>query len=354
MERLNCIVDEAAKDHLRALIRLKRSRNLPSCPNIILREGVRLHVSDWKATTDPTSRLRFHSSRHAVKMYLAEKDLLTPVGFELTDWRAMGKAIKESPPSFRLWVSKHVSGQCGVGKMMCRWGFWDSDECPLCSAPNETTRHIALCPDARIRNEAITLRHSFSQLLTALETHPEIQACFERVLRNPTLPFDQGTPSVIKLAATAQGRIGWHSTTEGRIASHWRTIQDSYYKSQGSRRTVDNWASGVVQGLLEFTQGLWKKRCELVHERDQQGLLLAQGRTLTDLLTTMLLTLPTDLLLGDRHLLTYRSKEQIHKLQPADKEIWLFSMRQALEEAKDERASENHGMRQTIREWLSG
>ena len=62
------------------------------------------------------------------------------------DWKAIGTAMKESSLYKRHFVSKHSTGNCGVGKMMKRWGFRTDDSCPQCKSPDESSPHVILCP----------------------------------------------------------------------------------------------------------------------------------------------------------------------------------------------------------------
>ena len=48
-----------------------------------------------------------------------------------------------------MWVAKHASGFCGVGRMMKIWGFWQEDTCPCCLLGKvETVGHLLHCPVA--------------------------------------------------------------------------------------------------------------------------------------------------------------------------------------------------------------
>lgn len=66
--------------------------------------------------------------------------------------------------------------------------------------------------------------------------------------------FTTYATNAIRLAAKEQDLIGWFATTEGRISTAWRAIQESHFLHTGSRHTANNWAAGVVvEGILEWT-----------------------------------------------------------------------------------------------------
>ncbi len=52
--------------------------------------------------------------------------------------------MKEATRQKRVYISKHVSGMCGVGKFMQRWKLQQDDLCPRCGKP-EDAAHVWLC-----------------------------------------------------------------------------------------------------------------------------------------------------------------------------------------------------------------
>ena len=64
---------------------------------------------------------------------------LPAMAYTLVDWDAIGAALESELPLFKLWASKQASKFCGVGKQMCKAGFWTHNQCPCCNAPGETT-----------------------------------------------------------------------------------------------------------------------------------------------------------------------------------------------------------------------
>ena len=56
------------------------------------------------------------------------------------------------PLFFQMWVAKHASEFCGVGRMMKIWGFWQEDACPCClSGEVEMVGHLLHCLAARMQ-----------------------------------------------------------------------------------------------------------------------------------------------------------------------------------------------------------
>jgi hypothetical protein len=52
--------------------------------------------------------------------------------------------MKEAKQSCRVFISEHVSGMCGVGKFMQRWGLRKDDACSRCRE-SEDAAHVWSC-----------------------------------------------------------------------------------------------------------------------------------------------------------------------------------------------------------------
>jgi hypothetical protein len=109
-----------------------------------------------------------------------------------------------------------------------------------------------------------------------------------------------------------------------------------YYREKKSQRHGKRWSLYVIQALLELTHSLWIYRNSVLHERDSQGSLLNEGADLTATVEAMYHTPEQQLLTGDRYLLTDRTLAQLQRLQPPEKETWLYSMSLAKEIAAEE------------------
>jgi hypothetical protein len=49
------------------------------------------------------------------------------------NWETINTAMKETKRSRRVYISKHVSGMCGVGKFRHQWKECNDSSCPRCS-----------------------------------------------------------------------------------------------------------------------------------------------------------------------------------------------------------------------------
>jgi hypothetical protein len=114
------------------------------CHYDIKGEPWQLWVNGSKITKEIQKQLyeAVHSSFS--EEYWASKPNSSPASVRLVNWRTIGFAMKTLPRTRRVFLSKHISGMCGVGKFMKRWKDWDSDRCPRCGSPEDAT-HVWLC-----------------------------------------------------------------------------------------------------------------------------------------------------------------------------------------------------------------
>ena len=110
---MNVDCDRAAKAFLWELAYFDEE---PEVPSTIHQEGWTCWIEGAKQTTDHSEAVRFAISSKAIRKRLDDKGRLPKETFDCIDWETVGCAMKTFPPLFRLWVTKHVSGHCGVGQ----------------------------------------------------------------------------------------------------------------------------------------------------------------------------------------------------------------------------------------------
>jgi hypothetical protein len=75
------------------------------------------------------------------------------VAMDLVDWEVLAKACDAESPGQLQWVTKHVTGVCGVGKFLERWKSEEHSRCPGCDAENEDHQHVYLYPARSTKRE---------------------------------------------------------------------------------------------------------------------------------------------------------------------------------------------------------
>jgi hypothetical protein len=108
-------MDQQAKFKLRSLL----AAHAPPLVKAGLQyEGWLCVVDGVKITTDPGPAIRFSISSQELQRHLQERDMLPVASFWMTDWAALDQATADFPVLYCMWISKHISGFFGCGKMM--------------------------------------------------------------------------------------------------------------------------------------------------------------------------------------------------------------------------------------------
>jgi hypothetical protein len=104
-------------------------------------EPWQLWVKDYKLTRNIASNIYALVHDEEGASYWETKREVREGATSFIDWKAIGIAMRSAPRSRRVFISKYVSGMCGVGKFMKRWQQWKEDQCPRCGEP-EVVAHV--------------------------------------------------------------------------------------------------------------------------------------------------------------------------------------------------------------------
>ena len=353
MEQLNVEADALAKAHLDKLIEADKGQILGPCPNHIHKEGTRLLIDGTKITSQAAPTIRHAVFAPAMRQYLDSRDLLSAEAFDLVDWQAIRRASENSPPLFRLWASKNACGQCGVGKWMERWKYWDDSRCPLCLHPEETARHVPICPSAVTRQ---AFQEGLTQLTKKLQlndTHDDISQCLIQGIQFRHLSFSHFATPYTLPAAMEQDQIGWEATIEGRISSKWASLQGGHLLRTASKRQSHTWAASAVEGIWEFTHHIWTTRSKRVNDMRAEE----EAQTTNSNLNSQIRELYNNYTASaytpeDRYLFTEMPLETRLAKSPLEKRTWLQAVSWASEVAEAEQHNENNQMRNAMAQWL--
>jgi len=196
------------------------------------------------------------------------------------------------------------------------------------------------------------LSQSFLTWMVEADTQPDILEYFTLAMQHRACPTDSNLANALDKASQEQARIGWNNLLFGRVAKEWQTVQQEHYRQTSSRRSAERWAADVTYRLLQLSHGLWMARNRFLHERDEQGLLLAEGQSLKDAITNRFLRGRKALLPADYHLLDDRPLDKILAMPPSDKYTWLGAIRLAHQLAKDTNSSDQARMRTSMQNYI--
>lgn len=135
--KLNIEMDLRAKDHIKIAMISSRHYTLIGKPWSLWSQGE-------KILTGFTDTIYDLVHAEAAKEYWTRKDKLTQATIDSVNWELIEIAMNESRCSRRVFISKHSSGMCGVGKFMKRWKIRQDDSCPRCGSP-EDSAHVWTC-----------------------------------------------------------------------------------------------------------------------------------------------------------------------------------------------------------------
>jgi hypothetical protein len=351
LAQLNIAMDNTAKTRLRSLIH----SSAPPLHTAPLRyEGWHCTLDGRKITSDPSTAVRQLVFGRRLQQHLHTRNLLSADAFQDVDWDALESATAHFPPLYKLWMSKHVSGFFGIGKMMKHWGFWEDQRCPCCHHVKEDKAHLLTCPESSCVEKWADSVRGLQEWLQEMDTAPDLQHCIINALsaRKLTQSFTAVSKQSVRHAAVAQDRIGWMSFTEGKITKRWRTIQATYYREIESTRSANKWAAGLVTTLLSMTHSQWTHRNSILHARDAHGLRLREGKELDTAISLQLQSGLDGLHPRDYHLIE-RGRDKVFRMTGSGKLSWLASIRIARETYRVQAAKDMDCMRNLMTNYFA-
>jgi hypothetical protein len=141
---------------------------------------------------------------------------------------------------------------------------WDKTvvcECPCCLQEWDTCAHVLFCcHNGRVE----TLHHTIKLIedwLEESETELELQEILLDYARGrggiSMGGICRGHSEEFHQLAKEQDKIGWRRFMEGMVCKQARTIQSLHHFNTSKRVSPEQWASGLVQKLMEATHGQW-------------------------------------------------------------------------------------------------
>ena len=104
------------------LVREQQKQNV-STREALPHEGMICEVTGRKVTGNIVKSVCDKRSRITMGGFLPQKGRMKRTTFDLVDWGAVDKMMRNFPQHFCLWVTNHVSTFYGTNKILHRWGF---------------------------------------------------------------------------------------------------------------------------------------------------------------------------------------------------------------------------------------
>jgi hypothetical protein len=309
-------MDSRAKSHMEIAKRSPRHYMLALEPWSIWLNGKKLIAS-----LDETIYNVVHSPK-ALEYWQGKDDLPQEV-IAKVDWDSIGVAMKEAKRSRRIFISKHVSGMCGVGKFMKRWKLRTDDSCPRCGDP-EDAEHVWLCHGEGANDIWDKAMTDLEGWLNAKQTDPDLQHAIISYLRTwkDEKHRDPSSFFVFDELIQQQSNIGWRRFFEGWFCTDWALLQQAYYKSIKSHRSGKRWTIALITKLWNIAWDLWEHRNGVLHNC-QNTVVDRENRATNRDVAEAFNTLQSMMLpINDRHLLSLRLARLLRK-NTLYKEVWL-------------------------------
>jgi hypothetical protein len=305
--KLNIEMDKRAKQHIHIAQRSPRHYMIYAEPWSVWSHGKKI-VTDFSDTIYDI----VHSNE--AKSYWAKKDDIPEEVVDSIDWDMIKAAMSESKRPRRIFISKHASGMCGVGRFMKRWKWRQDDSCPRCGHP-EDSAHVWLCHGEGADDVWETALNNLEAWFNIRQTDPDIQNIILSYLKNWREEVSLGTANIFLFddLILRQSRIGWRRFFEGWLARDWSVAQQAYYQLIKSRRSGKRWAVELIKKLWAIAWDLWEHRNGILHDTQNEVTkteMRALHRNVTDAYTNLMeKVLPAH----DRHLISLKLSRLLKK-----------------------------------------
>ena len=183
------------------------------------------------------------------------------------------------------------------------------------------------------------------------DTDPTISAYMAAALTDRQFPTEMIHHSCAQ-AARDQTRIGWDNLLFGRLATNWMMVQAEHLRDISSRKSPERWAADMAYRLLQLSHAMWTALNGILHERDQQGLLLSEGQNLREAITEWFLKGHDGLLPADYHLVDIYTLDELLQRPPSEKYTWLGAIKLAHKVAEETNRSEVGQQRMSLSNWF--
>lgn len=268
LAQLNVLADNLAKAKS---IQLIETNDLSQVDYRLPFQKTRLIRNGYSITGEIKKTIHDSIARQRARNYWKKKFHITPELDQIIDWELWNK----SHSSFKKnhWLSKWLSGWCGVGKQLKRYKHQEFTNCPRCDNPDETTEHILRCQDAESNNLWEAETEKLKQWLTDNDCEPHMKNYIIASLtawRNNTPYPDVPDDETLSRAAEQQQQLTWKGFLNGCLSKHWRIAQQNYLDTKRSSKSSLLWASRLQHQVWMLQWNLWEKRNDFIHNQNDK------------------------------------------------------------------------------------
>lgn len=364
IQQLNVEMDSLAKRSLLSALVNRRfiSNDFPF-------EDLVLKCGGNKVISSPTKALYRWWGSNTARVLFHEQGKIDKSLFNLIYWKGMDKVMTSKfPQMFRVWLTKHVSGCCGVNSHLNYIDNNVKNICPSCGTTGtvqvseqdgkqhnvggETTHHISVCTHP---HRTKLFHSSVTELVNWMESHdtdPFLAELIEHYLRDrgESTMFEVAgyhIPTRYNILIKYHDKLGWDNFIEGRILSLYAEHQREYLQHRETYMIAESWMTGLMEHLIKIPHRQWLYRNATVHFRRAGGRTNKEHAAITERISDLLWIDPDDLLDEDVALLS-EDFERLGRASSTDQEYWVASMEAALLAAGHTRHEQRKRRRATV------
>jgi actin-related protein len=114
----------------------------PERGNLVIgKEKWQILYGDDKITDRLEQQIREIAHFEPIRNYWAKKELIQYNTFEVVNWTAIERAMKQSTTQTKHWIIKRAARNCGANAVLCQRRQRKDDKCPFCGE-SETVMHV--------------------------------------------------------------------------------------------------------------------------------------------------------------------------------------------------------------------
>ena len=265
IEKLNVRMDKLAEDILRTVV--NTNADIPDALPKSQLGIIQVDYEDVPITSLLSSTLQnFIAQDRLMDWWKYKGRLKSDREISEIDWNVMKCTMTEASFAMGRFMTKWVSHQIAVGKVMEYRKARDCNDCPRCGHPHENTLHVLRCRHIDSRKKWRRGIKELRKWLLQRQTEEKLVEGLIQTLKQFNKPgnFDSFIPNGLNEDAQrcfeAQAKIGWTGFLEGMLVNQWAEFQDIHYKKRGSRKSGHRWAVELSKKLWRLVFSMWDHR----------------------------------------------------------------------------------------------
>ena len=286
--QINIDMDKMCNDYMNEALNSPTYMSTNLCPFFPCSKTA-ICIGERILHTDIYNQLDMHINGPTIRQQMETKNGWETDQFEMIDWIAHGKTLRNMQMHTRPTTHKAIHGWMYTGSWEAKIHNTEP-HCNLCDSIDDNDHILTCIATTDQREKAFNI---FNNSLTKLNTAPVILASIKSNLKqilafpptplsiyiNPSDPIDQ---SVLQ-TTTQQHNIGWNHFLKGRLSKGWGLAQEQYLTLFPDRRakktTGSRWAVKVIEAALILLRTIWQARNDAMNKSPGEGPTIKEHNT---------------------------------------------------------------------------